>query len=121
VPLDLLWSDLDMTTQFILSNELNEKLQSENPPVVFDVRKRPAFNQDPDTIPTAKWQIHDELQNWALGISPEREIIVYCVHGHEVSQNAATGLRDMGLNASYLEGGFDAWKQAGLPVTKGNK
>jgi hypothetical protein len=33
---------------------------------------------------------------------------VYCVHGHEVSQNAAQE-----LGARFLEGGIEAWREAG--------
>jgi hypothetical protein len=42
---------------------------------------------------------------------------VYCVHGHEVSQNAAKALRESGLSAQYLEGGIeDGWKASGGPL-----
>ena len=33
-------------------------------------------------------------------------VVVYCVHGHEVSQNAAKA-----LGARYLEGGIEAWRE----------
>ena len=33
---------------------------------------------------------------------------MYCVHGHEVSQNAAKA-----LGARFLEGGIEAWREAG--------
>jgi len=98
---------------------LNTSLQSATPPTVFDVRKKPAVIIDPNSIPGASWQIHDDVKNWAKALPANQPIVVYCVHGHEVSQNAAQGLRDLGFNACYLEGGIDEWKQAGLPVKKG--
>ena len=36
------------------------------------------------------------------------QVVVYCVHGHEVSQSAAKA-----LGARYLEGGIEAWREAG--------
>jgi rhodanese-related sulfurtransferase len=41
---------------------------------------------------------------------------VHCVHGHEVSQNAARTLRDAGFDVTVLEGGFEAWREAGFDV-----
>jgi hypothetical protein len=38
------------------------------------------------------------------------------VRGREVSQNAAAALKDAGIAARYLEGGFEAWKAAGAPL-----
>ena len=42
---------------------------------------------------------------------------VYCVHGHEVGHGVADRLRDLGLEALLLEGGIEAWKTSGRPVT----
>jgi hypothetical protein len=43
--------------------------------------------------------------------------VTYCVHGHEVSQNAAKALRDLGITARYIEGGLEeGWKAAGGEV-----
>ena len=105
---------------FISTSDLNTALQSANPPTVFDVRKKPAFDESSETVPSAKWQVHDEVETWAANFSPDHTIVVYCVHGHEVSQNAARTLREMGFEAFYLEGGIDGWKKEGLPLTTGH-
>jgi len=107
-----------MNNTSISTNELETALQSAHPPVVFDVRKRPAFEDDPDMVPGAEWQVHDDVNTWASNLKSGICIIVYCVHGHEVSQNAAQALRLMGFDAKYLEGGFEHWKQASLPVVR---
>ena len=108
-------------TNSISTADLNTALQSANPPVVFDVRKKPAFDAEPSTLPGATWQIHDEVQNWAAQLPTDQPVIVYCVHGHEVSQNAAQALRDLGFDACYLEGGYEGWQQAGLLLDEGRK
>jgi len=110
-----------MSNTSISPIELEQVLHSANPPAVFDVRKKPAFEEDPNTLPNATWQVHDEVHVWAENLPRDQVIIVYCVHGHEVSQNASKALRDIGFNAKYLEGGFEDWKQAGLPIVKGAK
>lgn len=108
-------------TNSISTSDLNKALHSANPPLVFDVRKKPAFDAEPSTLPGATWQIHDDTQTWAAKLSLDQAVVVYCVHGHEVSQNAAQALRDMGFDACYLEGGYEAWQQAGLPLDEGTK
>lgn len=114
-----------MTNTFISSIDLNAAFASNTPPLIFDVRKKPAFDAEPDLIPTATWQIHDQVETWAKEIPTSARIVVYCVHGHEVSQNAAQHLRDLGYNARYLQGGFEAWKCAGFKLVdthaKGSK
>lgn len=43
-------------------------------------------------------------------------VVVYCVHGHEVSQGVCATLRAIGVDAAYLEGGVEGWRLAGLPI-----
>jgi len=50
---------------------------------------------------------------------PGRPVVVICQEGY-ASSLAAAGLRQLGLGgATDLDGGFVAWKAAGLPVTGG--
>lgn len=44
-----------------------------------------------------------------------RELIVMCAEGY-ASSLAAAGLQDIGLPATDMIGGFEAWQDAGLPV-----
>jgi rhodanese-related sulfurtransferase len=47
---------------------------------------------------------------------PERQMILVCAHGYSSSIAAAT-LRDLGFaRASDIDGGFEAWQAAGLPI-----
>ena len=47
---------------------------------------------------------------------PSRQVIVMCDEGYQ-SSLAAVVLRDLGLEqATDLDGGFQAWRAAGLPV-----
>ena len=44
-----------------------------------------------------------------------RQLIVMCAEGYASSLAAAT-LKEIGLHATDMVGGFEAWRDAGLPV-----
>jgi rhodanese-related sulfurtransferase len=49
---------------------------------------------------------------------PGRRVILVCAHGYSSSLAAAT-LRDLGFSrATDVDGGFEAWAAAGLPVER---
>jgi rhodanese-related sulfurtransferase len=83
---------------------------------LLDVRRRPAFEAEPRLIPGAVWRDPEQVDRWAAGLNPNRSVVVYCLHGHEVSQGVVDQLQDLGLEALLLEGGIEAWKAAGGPV-----
>jgi len=48
--------------------------------------------------------------------NPDRQVILVCAHGYSSSLAAVT-LRDLGFSrATDIDGGFQAWAAAGLPV-----
>jgi rhodanese-related sulfurtransferase len=59
----------------------------------------------------------DPASDWRDPVvsDPGRQVIVMCDEGYQSSLVAAT-LQDLGLDATDLEGGFQAWRRAGLPV-----
>ncbi len=84
--------------------------------VLIDVRRPPAFALASHMLPGAVWHDPQSVSDWAAGLDADRPVVVYCVHGHEVSRNAARELCALGLQARFLRGGFEAWKDAGLPL-----
>ena len=56
------------------------------------------------------------MGRWATELPLTREVIVYCIYGHEVGRATALRLRAAGINARYLHGGIDAWTIAGRPL-----
>lgn len=102
---------LSMTPQNLLA------LRIENPaPLVIDVRREAVFQSAPDLIAGAVRHDPATVAEWAATLPAAQLIVVYCVHGHEVSQNAARALRERGLPAQFLEGGLEAWRAAGGAV-----
>lgn len=85
--------------------------------LVFDVRRDAAFDADPQMIAGAL-RPDGDLVAFAAKYAHGRALAAYCVHGHEVSQEAARTLSRAGYQASYLEGGIEAWRAAALPTMR---
>jgi rhodanese-related sulfurtransferase len=91
-------------------SDLRSELAGSHPPIVIDVRRRPAFLQADAMLSGALRREPDRLQAWAKSLPKADEVVVYCVHGHEVSQAAAAALSAAGIAARFLEGGLEGWK-----------
>ena len=96
------------STASISAASLRQALASSKPPLVIDVRKSAAFLGAPDLIRGALRRDPLRVEEWAKSLPAAADVIVYCVHGHEVSQGAAKA-----LGARYLEGGIEAWGRSG--------
>jgi len=85
-------------------------------PMLVDVR--PCDDHSPsDVLPGARPMTADNVWNWAREFSGRR-VIVYCSDGGDVSQGTAAWLRQAGIEAQTLEGGFEAWRKAGQPLLR---
>ncbi len=84
--------------------------------IVIDVRRAGVFEKAITRIPGADWQDPGSVDSWAGTLPADRDVIVYCVYGHEVGRATAMRLRASGLRARYLRGGIDGWQAAGRPV-----
>lgn len=83
--------------------------------VIIDVRKPVARLASGSAIAGAIWRHPFDALNWAGEFNGKR-VALYCVHGHEVSRAVRGFLADMDIETVFVEGGFEAWKAAGLPV-----
>jgi rhodanese-related sulfurtransferase len=92
----------------ISTAELGKKRSSS---LIVDVRRSPAFRDAGDTIAGALRRDPAAVGDWAKTLPRASSVVVYCVHGHEVSQGVARALADSGIRASYLEGGIEAWRK----------
>jgi rhodanese-related sulfurtransferase len=92
---------------------LRQSLASAQPPLVIDVRKPPAFLGAPDLIRGALRRDPSRVDDWAKSLPAASTVVLYCIHGHEVSRNTAKSLSAKGLNAFYLESGIEGWRKTG--------
>jgi rhodanese-related sulfurtransferase len=95
--------------------ELYARLGTAAAPALVDVRRAEAFGADDAVIIGAIHRPPESVSEWLADLPKNREVMVYCVHGHEVSQSVAKILQNAGIKAAYLEGGIAAWKEQHLP------
>ena len=84
-------------------------------PLIVDARRREAYGASPHLLPGAIWRDARAVRQWAAGLDRATPIVVACKAGHEMSQSTVAHLRVDGFDAAVLEGGYEAWAQAGLP------
>ncbi len=99
-----------MKASAISVSQLRSELAGDNPPIVIDVRRHPAFVGASEMIAGALRRDPEQAGAWAKSLPRASSVAVYCVHGREVSQGVATALGEGGIAARYLEGGIEAWK-----------
>ena len=95
---------------FITPQELSRRLGLANTPLLLDVRPQARFHASPRMLVGARRCSLEDVPAVAallLAENPRREVVAYCVYGHQVSMGAAADFRAAGLNARALAGGFE--------------
>ena len=85
-------------------------------PHIVDVRRRDIFEQSPHLLPGAVWREAGLTAQYFCELDRTKPVVVACKAGHELSQMTAAQLRADGFDAHVLEGGYQAWLDAGLPT-----
>ena len=99
----------------ITPDELWRSIATPDAPVIVDVRRPEVVAESNAMLPGSVLRDPHDASSWALDGRPGT-IVIACLHGHQRSQMAVAYLRARGLDARVLEGGYDAWHAAGLPV-----
>jgi rhodanese-related sulfurtransferase len=102
----------------ISPRDLYDRLGTAQAPILIDVRKAADFAAADRCIVAALHRAPEDVARWSRALPAGRPVVVHCVHGHQVSQNAAAALAAAGHDASFLEGGIAAWSEAGLPTRR---
>ena len=92
----------------ISAANLRQSLRGGEPPLVIDVRRNQRFLESPYLLNGALHRDPERVAEWKQTLPRSAQVVVYCVHGHEVSQNVAQA-----LGARYLEGGIERWREEG--------
>ena len=87
-------------------------------PLIIDVRAAEAFYADSAMIAGATWRDPTSVLTWRKYIPMHRSVVVYCVHGLAISKNTCAALREIGIAAFVLDGGFHVWQEANYPTIK---
>lgn len=100
----------------ISSRELTALIGTDRCPHIVDVRRKAVFEASAHRIAGAAWRDHMRVQDWLPQLDAGRPVVVYCVHGHNVSEIAAARLAAEGLDVAILDGGMEAFAEAGGPL-----
>lgn len=96
-------------------DQLSRLIGTPRAPQVLDVRDAADTAADPRRLPAAESILDGDPVAWAQ-MRPDRPIAVICQRGAKRAQARAAQLRAAGFAAQVLEGGFEAWRDAGLPL-----
>jgi rhodanese-related sulfurtransferase len=108
---------MDGTAPSVSSQQLYARLGTAAAPLLVDVRRADAFDGD-DAMIVGAIRRPPDATDWHADLPQGREVVVYCAHGGEVSQDVAKALRNAGIKAAYLEGGIAGWKERQLPTRR---
>ena len=90
-------------------------------PTLIDVRTDEDHAADPRMLPGAARRDFRTIAAWAADYTGHQHVVVLCQQGLKLSQGAAAWLRQTGIEAEGLEGGFEAWVAAGGILVRPDK
>jgi len=102
--------------QSISVADLAQQLEQGVPMRLLDVRRAQVLKDSGMQIAGAQWKNPALWLDWKDDIAHDLPVVVYCAHGHEISQGLTATLLAMGANARNLQGGFSAWLSQGHAV-----
>ena len=91
---------MEQTLSSISPAELYARLGTAAAPTVVDVRRLADFATAGELIVSAYHRDPDEVEQWRRDLPRGRQVVVHCVHGHQVSQGVAAALRAAGADAA---------------------
>jgi rhodanese-related sulfurtransferase len=99
----------------ISSEKLARLVGTPKAPVIIDVRTPEDFAESPFLLPASLKRDHADVAGWAASFRG-RWVVVLCQKGRKLSEGVAAFLRLAGAEAEILEGGFEGWRDLGLPL-----
>jgi len=102
----------------ITVDELRQKLDAGEAPLIFDLRSNAAVEEDPVLIRGAIHLSMEDIEKRSVELPRDRDIIVYCSCPNEVSSaRLALRLQRKGFTrVRPLLGGIDAWREQNYPT-----
>ncbi len=90
--------------------DFNARLGRADTPLVLDVRRQPRFDESSRLLAGAQRCAPEDVAAFAASHTP-REVLVYCVYGHNVSAEAAATLQAAGWQAHTVAGGMEGGQE----------
>ena len=105
-----------MTIPSIDAQRLYATLGLRAAPVLLDVR--PPEKQDGRLLPGARIVAAERVGQWLTQWPAPNGVVLYCRSGGDISQDCTQRLAARGTQATFLEGGIEAWQKAGLATVR---
>jgi rhodanese-related sulfurtransferase len=99
----------------ISPEKLSRLIGTANTPALIDVRTDEDFAADPRLVPGASRRKPEDAAHWGADYLGQSAVII-CLRGQKLAQGTAAWLRHANVAAETLEGGFEGWKAAKLPL-----
>ena len=99
----------------IAPDKLARLIGTAKAPIIIDVREDQALEADERLIPASIRLPYANAEQWASAYRG-KSVAVSCQRGKKLAEGAAAWLRHYGAEAEVVEGGFEAWRDAGLPL-----
>lgn len=104
----------------ISADKLARLIGTATTPALIDVRPDEDFAADQRLIPGSVRRNHHKAADWG-GEFAGRPVIVVGRRGQQFAHGTAAWLRHLHVKAEVLEGGFEGWKAAKLPLVPVSK
>lgn len=101
----------------ITISQLSRRIGLPDAPLIIDVRVPEDVATDPRIIPTSVQYCYRSFHEQAKKFSGKR-VVVVCEKGLKLSQGVVALMRSHGTAAESLEGGIQAWRDAGYPLLR---
>jgi len=108
---------VDTVSKSIAPEQLAALIGRADAPLVLDVRSEERFCESARIRPGAVRCSPADVPRFAAASAPGR-VVVYCVHGLEVGEQAAADLCQRGWAAVFLQGGIEGWIERGRPALR---
>jgi rhodanese-related sulfurtransferase len=109
---------MDMATPTILPLDLIHVLGTVAAPFLVDIRSAEQISADDRLIPGAIHRSPADVQTWWRDLPPSRPVVVCDLSGGKKSRDTVEALRQQGVQASSLAGGFAGWREQNLPTRR---
>lgn len=110
------FTDPEPKAEEITVEALRNMLSDRGDVIVLDVRLEEDLAKGSDTLPNALYRKPQDVETWARDLPKGKPVVAYCVYGFQVSRDAVTALRKLGIDARSLAGGIASWHAIGAPT-----
>src|SRR4051812_20205813 len=109
---------MSSASYFISPKDLWALIGTSRAPRILNVCRREIYDGATGVIPTSVWHKPETYREWLPDVDTSRPLVIACRYGHQLSQMVVADLRERGIPAQMLEGGFVGWSEAGLPMVE---